>query len=430
MNLNEYINVVHNGNQTWFLEEVKNYGNQKRILDTIHIKKYLSGEHKIGSKVIENYNGKPYEKRTITLQYGKLIVNLESSHLLKNPLTLVGKDKIVTEMTKVYKNGKYNNVDFTILNNLIKYGNAYEYVYVDERGNVTSKVINTENGHPIYNDENNMIAFIEYYETLESKWYVVYSEEEVVKYSDVGGNGLRVMSRNKNITGLPIHYHNVDELNYSFGKSDLNDFINIIDSMEDLLSKFSDSFYKFHNPIPVVIGQQLKGDGLNQNVVGGGLVLDDNSDFKLVANQLNHEAFETIYSTLKQELINIASIPSVSLNIADVSNLSETSMKILYQLADIKASINEKYLRDGLEERFDKILIVLAKKGKQFDDEERDSLDIVFHYARPVNEKDVIENLVLLSNINAISRETVMDIAPFITNSKTELERIRVQESE
>ena len=40
MNLNEYINVVHNGNQTWFLEEVKNYGNQKRILDTIHIKKY------------------------------------------------------------------------------------------------------------------------------------------------------------------------------------------------------------------------------------------------------------------------------------------------------------------------------------------------------------------------------------------------------
>ena len=430
MNLNEYINVVHNGNQTWFLEEVKNYGNQKRILDTIHIKKYLSGEHKIGSKVIENYNGKPYEKRTIILQYGKLIVNLESSHLLKNPLTLVGKDEIVTEMTKVYKNGKYNNVDFTILNNLIKYGNAYEYVYIDDNGRVTSKVINTENGHPIYNDENNMISFVEYYETLESKWYVVYSDEEVVKYSDVGGNGLREVSRNKNITGLPIHYHNTDELNYSFGKSDLHDFINIIDSMEDLLSKFSDSFYKFHNPIPVVIGQQLKGDGINQNVVGGGLVLDDNSDFKLVSNQLNHEAFNTIYSTLKQELINIASIPSVSLNIADVSNLSETSMKILYQLADIKASINEKYLRDGLEERFDKILMVLSKKGKEFNEEERDSLDVVFHYARPINEKDVIENLVLLSEINAISKETVMDIAPFITNSKTELERIRTQESE
>ena len=72
----------------------------------------------------------------------------------------------------------------------------------------------------------------------------------------------------------------------------------------------------------------------------------------------------------------------------------------------------------------------MAKKGKQFDEEEIDSLDIVFHYARPVNEKDVIENLVLLSNINAISRETVMDIAPFITNSKTELERIRIQENE
>ncbi len=426
MNLEEYIEVVHNGDKLWFLEEVKDYASQKRVLDTIGIKKYLSGEHKVTQKVVENYNGKPYEQRVVMLQYGKLIVNLESSHLLKNPLTLVGQDNIITEMNKVYKKGKYDNTDFTLLTNLIKYGNAYEYVYVEDNV-IKSKVINTENSYPIYNDENVMIAFVEYYETLNAQWYVVYTKDKVSKYSNVGKEEMRLVKESKNLSGLPIHYHSVDELNYSYGKSDLHDFINIIDSMEDLLSKFSDSFYKFHNPIPVVIGQQLKGDGLNQNVVGGGLVLDDNSDFKLVANQLNHDAFETIYKTLKQELINIASVPSVSLNATDVSNLSETSMKILYQLADIKASINEKYLRDGLEQRFEKIIALLERNGKNFSDEDENSLDIVFHYARPVNETDVIDNLVKLSEIHAISKESLLDIAPYITNSKTELERIRVE---
>lgn len=426
MNLEEYIEVVHNGNQLWFLEEVKDYASQKRTLDTIRIKKYLSGEHKVTQKVVENYNGKPYEQRVVMLQYGKLIVNLESSHLLKNPLTLIGKDNIITEMNKVYKKGKYNNTDFTLLANLIKYGNAYEYVYVEDNV-IKSKVINTENSYPIYNDENVMIAFVEYYETLNAQWYVVYTKDKVSKYSNVGKEDMRLVKESKNLSGLPIHYHNIDELNYSYGKSDLHDFMNIIDSMEDLLSKFSDSFYKFHNPIPVVIGQQLKGDGLNQNVVGGGLVLDDNSDFKLVSNQLNHDAFETIYKTLKQELINIASVPSVSLNATDVSNLSETSMKILYQLADIKAGINEQYLRSGLEQRFEKIIALLERNGKNFSEEDENSLDIVFHYARPVNETDVIDNLVKLSEIHAISKESLLDIAPYITNSKTELERIRVE---
>lgn len=78
-------------------------------------------------------------------------------------------------------------------------------------------------------------------------------------------------------------------------QNDLDDFINIIDAMEDLLlSKFSDSFYKFHNPIPVVIGQQLKGEGLNPHIVGGGITLDDNADFKFAHGELNHQAFDTI----------------------------------------------------------------------------------------------------------------------------------------
>ncbi|MED5103410.1 phage portal protein [Niallia circulans] len=427
MNIQEYIEIVHNGNREWFTDEVSNYVNQKRILDVIRKREYLDGKHAILNRVVENYNGTPYEPRKVVLQYGKKVIELETTYLLKNPLTLTGQEEIVADFKKVYKKGKYNKIDFDILNHIVKYGNAYEYVFVNSKGIIQSKLIQPENGFPIYNDELEMIAFVEYYTSLESDFYVVYYEDRVEKYSTIGHGELRLISSHKNISGLPIHYKNDNEMDLMFGKSDLDDFINIIDAMEDILSKFSDSFYKHHNPIPVVIGQPLVGEGLNPHVVGGGINLDDGADFKMVSNELNQQAFETIYKTLKQELINISSTPAVSLNNADVSNLSETSMKILYQLADMKAGINEKYLREGLEQRFEKMTGLLSRLGKSYDEDAIDSLDVVFHYARPINETDVIDNIVKMHKMGAISIESILDIAPLITDSHRELERIKAQ---
>lgn len=331
-------------------------------------------------------------------------------------------------MQRVYKKGNYDKIDFDLLNNLVKYGNAYEYVYIKDDGNVSSKVVPTECGYPIYNDENDMIAFVEYYTSLESDFYVVYTQEEVVKYSTIGGMDLRVVGAYKNVSGLPIHYKTDNELSKTFGKSDLDDFINIIDAMEDLLSKFSDSFYKHHNPIPVVIGQQLKGEGLNPHIVGGGITLDDGADFKMVSNGVNHKAFEVIFNILMQQLINIASVPAVALNASDVSNLSEMSMRMLYQLADMKGGLNERYLREGLEQRNSKIVGLLGKQGKAYSEDAIDSLDMVFHYARPVNETEVIDNLVKMYDVGAISMESLVAINPYVSNEHLELKRILERE--
>ncbi|QWG55363.1 phage portal protein [Bacillus mycoides] len=428
MNLKDYIKTVHNGNQFWFVDEVSHFENQKRILDTIEKKKYLDGRHAISNRVVENYNGKPYEQRAILLQYAKLIVNLETTYLLKKPVTFTGEEKIVGDMKRVYKKGKYDKINFDLLSNLVKYGNAYEYVYINGVGDVSSKVIPTECGYPIYNDELDMIAFVEYYTSLESDFYVVYTQEEVVKYSTIGGTDLRVVGSYNNVSGLPIHYKTDNELSMAFGKSDLDDFINIIDAMEDLLSKFSDSFYKHHNPIPVVIGQQLKGEGLNPHIVGGGITLDDNADFKMVSNSINHQAFEVIFNTLMQQLINIASVPAVALNASDVSNLSEMSMRMLYQLADMKGGINERHLREGLEQRNDKVVGLLGKQGKAYSDDAIDTLDMVFHYARPVNETEVIDNLVKMYQVGAISIESLVEISPYVSNERLELKRILERE--
>ena len=424
MNIQEYIKTIHNGNELWFVDEVSHPTNALRIKDVIEKKKYLDGKHNILNRVVENYNGMPYVPRAVVLQYAKLVTQLETTYLLKQPVTIVGEEGIVADMKRVYKRGKYDQINFDLLSNLVKYGNAYEYVYVTDEGKITSKIIPSESGYPVYDDEMNMVSFIEYYTALESEYYVVYTKDEVIKYSTVGAEDIRVVGAYKNVGGLPIHYKTNNEMSQLFGKSDLDDFINIIDSMEDLLSKFSDSFYKHHNPIPVVVGQPLKGNGLNPHIVGGGITLDDGADFKMVSNDVNHEAFETIYSILKQELINIASIPAVSLNSSDVSNLSEMSMRMLYQLADMKAGINEKYLRLGLAERHERVVALLAKVGKSYDDDAIDTLDIKFHYARPVVETEVIDNIVKMFSVGAMSIESLVEMSPYISNEHVELKRI------
>src|SRR5690606_24332118 len=90
----------------------------------------------------------------------------------------------------------------------------------------------------------------------------------------------------------------------------------------------------------------------------------------------------------------------------------------------MKAGVNEKYLREGMEKRFEKIVMLLNRMGKSYTEEDMDTIDIVIHYARPVNESELIGNIVKLHSVGAISTESIIDLAPYLNNTKQELERI------
>lgn len=423
MLISEYVGQNYHNPDYWFVEECKKVSHQLRVQDILDKKEYLSGLHNIIKRPNEYYNGKVYETRKIVLAYCKIIINFGVNYLLGYPVTLSGDKELVKLLTKVYKQGKYNRIDYDVLNSLVKYGNAYEYLYLDN-GAIKSRIIPCEDSYPIYDHENNLISFVEYYCVDQVDFYTVYYPSKVEKYSTQGGEVL-LDGVYTNVSGLPVVYVNENELDPCFGRSDLDDYMGIIDQMEDLLSKFSDSFYKFHNPIPVAIGQQLKGDGLNPNLVGNGLVLDDGADFKLVGNNLDYHGFESIYKTLKQALLDVSNTPAVSLNNTDISNLSEVSIKLLFSLADVKASMNEKYMRAGMEQRFEKIRSILARQGVSVTDEQWDTLDYVFTYSRPRNEADIIDDLVKLKGIGAISLESVVDHSPYSNDVQQELKRIQ-----
>jgi hypothetical protein len=422
--LDRYVQEKYDGETYWFVEEVASISNQQKVQNVMSKKEYLNGSHQILNRGSYKYNGKDFTPRRIVLQYAKTLLNFQQSFLLQNPLTLTGKDTIVKEYQSVNRKGKYDRINSKILDKVLKYGQCAEYVYMD-KGVIKSKLIDSSEGYPIYDHQNNLIAFVEAYLSDGIEYYIVYKEDVVETYNNKGGD-MRLVEQYANLSGLPIVYHNHNELSDTEGRSELDDWIGILDSMEDLISKYTDSFYKFMNPIPVAIGQQLKGDGLPTQVIGGGITLDDGSDFKLVSNGLDYKSFETIYKTLLQSLLDVSSTPAVSLNKTDISNLSEVSIKLLFQLANIKAGMNEQFIREGIEQRFDKIRVLLDKyKGIQFKDGDYETLNMVFRYATPSNDTEIIKNLKELRLMGGLSLESLLEQSPYTNDVQMELDKIK-----
>lgn len=420
--LEKYIKDKYDGATYWFVEYVQEVHNQTKVNEIYELKNYLEGNHKILQRPSYKYNGKDFEPRKIVLQYAKTLLSFQKAYLLQNPVTLTGNERVVKEYQRVNRKAKYDRLNMKVIDKLLKYGEVYEYIYVDA-GQIKSKLIEGDQGFPLYNEEGDMISFVQAYLHDGIDYYTVFEDDVVRKYNNAGGE-MRMISSYANLSGLPVSYVNTGEWSELEGRSELADWIGLLDNMEDLLSKFTDSFYKHHNPIPVVIGQQLKGEGLPKDVVGGGIQLDDGNDFKMVSNQLDYQSFESVYKTLQQALLDVSSTPAVSLSKTDVSNLSEVSIKLLYQLAHIKAGINEKFVREGMEQRFNKIRRLLEYKGVKVTDDEFDTLDVTFQYAMPSNDKEIIENLKTLKEIGGVSLETVLENSPYVSDVGMEMNRL------
>lgn len=445
MNLQEYVNRYYDGDSNWFIK-FTNYtnahvninhqndmpyvaSNQERIANIINIKEYLAGQHAILNKSVEMWNGKEFHPRTIVLNYAKTILNFSTSYLLKNPVTISGDEASVPIMKDIYKRGHYNKVDYDVLDKVCKYGSVAEYVYLDKDKNIQSKLINPEDSYPVYNDENEYIGFVEYFTSINNvSYWNVFSDDSVKKFDDFGGD-ISLRGEFSNPSGLPIIYKNKNELDETAGRSDLEDYVGVIDNLEELISKYTDSIYKFISPIAVVVGQKLStgksGEGaLPTTIVGSGLQLDDGGSFDFVNGQLDYQSFESVWKILYNSLLQVSSVPAVSMGVQSISNLSEVSIKLLFSLADLRAGMNEMYMREGLEHRFKAIETILKAKGTVIDS---NALDIVFSYARPLNQTDIINDLNTLRTMGAISLQSTVEQCPMTNNVAMELERIKAE---
>ena len=324
-----------------------------------------------------------------------------------------------TWQTLVYRyNIKHATVDYEIIDRVNKFGDAYEAIYVDN-GTIKSKVLDNACSYPVYDDMGEYIAFIEHWTdayTAISFWNVYYPT--YVEHWDNEGGEMRLTSTDNSV-GLPIHYHNFNDEDYNFGVALLNDIKPIMDALEDVMAKMSDSIYvNVMNPMPVAIGQRIESS-IPADAVGYVMNLDV-GDFKYANCSLDYNSIKLYLDNMKQFLNDVACMPSVLGSSTNIANISEVSMQILLMMASVYADENKKWLNIGFQKRFEMFKKILGMQGIKVDSD----VEVIYNVAMPVASTEMIANLKTLQEMGAISKETIMEKTEYVSDVEVEKKRL------
>lgn len=407
----------------WFFDVPNETEHTSRIANILDIKEYLLRKHKVLLRKDFNFKEETFKTAKIVINTLKSIVNFHVSYTIGSPLSLNGDSEIVTAFNKIIKKGSYNKTDYEIVTDLIKYGNAYEYIYLTKDNIIKSKIIAPEDSYPIYDENYEYMAFVEYWEdsTTNKKNYIVYYPEKVEVYQD---NTL-VNSYN-NLSGLPIHYCGLDKSAYNhFGDSILNDMMPIMDNIESLLSKLDDAITTLSlNPIGISSGQRIN-ESIPKDIVGSTLNLEDGGSFNYASATMDYSNIKLLLDSLVEQLYSTACVPSSLIGQSNISNISEVSLKLLYTMTENRAKQTLQVVREGIYKRLSHFNNLLKYIGySEFSQEIFDTIDIVFQQNLPTDTTNLMNGLKTQFDMGAISKQTIIDVSPFTLNSVLEMERI------
>lgn len=409
----------------WFESEIKKNKYTDRISRINTIDEYLRREHKVLSRPNFEFKGKTFETAKIILQTLKSIIKFHVSYICGNPVSLTGDKEFVSYLNQIYKKGNYTKVDLAVTKDLITYGDAFEYIYLDENDNIRSKIIRNKDSYPIYDNNGVYTNFVEFWkdEDIRADHYVVYYPDKVEIYEN-----RKLIDTKVNLTGLPIWYSSMDKAKYDkFGDPVILDLIPLMDAIENLLSKLDDAVTTLSlNPLGVVSGQRIDSS-IPNNIAGTVLNLEDGSEFKYASANMDRNSVKLELDYIIQQFFSCACVPSSILGQSNVANVSETSITMLYQQTDNIARQYIASLIEGFFVRLGYMRKLLELKNIPISDEVFDSINVSFNVNRPVDNKADMENMKMQYDCGAMSRQTIIDRSPYTTNTALELERIEAE---
>ena len=392
-----------------------------QVAQAVRIRNYSAGVHKILSRAdLQIDNNATFKTAKIILRSIDNMMDFLSGYIAGNPVSISADNETVSKMAQsVYKKGFYQKTDFEIAKNLVLYGNAYEYTYID-KGVVKSKIINNVDAYPIYQNGR--------YESLIEKYCVnpltddtferEYTDKTVKEYK----NGL-LQATYRNTSGLPIHYVSGDmDMTGIFGQGTEGKLIPIMDEIESMLSKMYDSVQTLSlNPLLISQGQRLD-ETADSNATGITYNLEDGADMKYVHSELDYNSIKLILDNLINQFWTISNVPSALFGQSNISNVSETSLSLMFSNTSNYAKRVSIFIKDGFNKRLEywsKLLKI-----------DLTNCDINFNFNAPVDYKSMMESMQIQYNCGAISRESIIRNSPYTVDVGREIEKIKNEKME
>ena len=408
----------------WFQDAIREPEHEWRINHAVDLNSYLHREHKVLLRPDFEFKEKTFHTAKILLQTLKTIINFHTSYTVGNPVSLTGDKELVDVMNKIYQAGQFTMRDYQITKDLIIYGNAFEYIYLDKDNMIKSKVFTNTDSYPLYDKNMEYYAFVDYWKDATdggTEHYTVYYPDRVETYTD-----RKLIDTSSNLTGLPIHYKRIDKAEYDmFGEAFIDDLIPIMDEIEELLSRLSDAVETLSlNPIAYTSGG-IWDKPINSNMVGACMNFEDGGELKYANAVMDYSNIKLLLDSLLQQFYGVACVPSSVLGQSNVANVSEVSLSMLFNSTDNVARDTMFSLKEGFKVRWAYIRKLMEQyQGQKVSDEVFYSLDCTFNVNRPVDTQSAMEEMKMQRDMGAISVQTIIENSKHTSNTALELDRL------
>lgn len=374
------------------------------------------------------------------------LVDQKIGYLLSKPLSIQTKNNTYGELLHDFFDKSFLRLLKNLGKESINKGRAWLYVYYDETGKLSFKIIPSEEIIPLWRDaahtvlgaiirvydieaylgtEKKIITKVEFWDTDGIRRYELYEGKLIpdVEQGEFSGhftvikNGQEQQMNWERIPFICFKYNDEEIPMVKFVKSLVDDYDKHKSDNANNLEDLPNSVYVIKNYDGTNLGEFRK----NMSVYRAVKVTDEGGVDTLNL-EIDTEAFKTHMGMNRKDIYEFGrGIDTQSDKFGN--SPSGIALKFLYADLDMDANILETEYQASLEQLLWFIDQHLANSG--FGDFSNESVDFIFNRDVVINETDTITNA--KNSIGIISDETIVANHPWVTDTQEELERIKKQ---
>ena len=309
-------------------------------------------------------------------------------------------------------------------------GDCFEMVYLDEDGRIRLGLVFPENLILFYETESEFtspLAAIRMVRGMDKNGNILLRVEfwtwtQVIYLQSFNGGVLEV-------TGWKEHYWNdVPFCEYVNNRERIGDFEGVLSEIDAYNRVQSNTANYFQYNDDAILKVTRLGDVDSKDIAQmkreRAVILEDGGDVGLILKTVDDTALENYKNRLREDIHLGANVPNMT-DEAFGGNLSGVAVSYkLWGLEQICA-IKERKFKRALQRRIELITHVLNLLGHNYD--YRD-LDMQFRRNKPQN---ILEQSQIIGNLSSmLSKETLLQLLPFVDNPKEELEKLEEEKQE
>lgn len=389
-------------------------------------KNYYDGKQAILNK---NYTDASKPCSRVVTNYCQDIADAYCGYLASPNYISYNSSNDITSIMEVLNYNDYQSEDSDFLLDALKYGIAYELMYLDNEAQVRFRLINPLTAFAIFDDTltGDLLYFVRMYKANdwnESDTYNVdvYSDYSIKHYTMAGYNG--------NLTFVAEEAHHFSQcpanvFSLPDEKAIFDCILSLQDAANEILSDEIDDYSAFCDAYLSLTGADIDAEGVAMMKENRVLVLPEGAAAAWLTKNANDTQVENILKRIHDNIYRIAKCPDFSSE-TFVGGVS-SGIAIRYRLTgmETRAAAICARMKKALQRRIEIICgIASLKLGEEV------SRDIDISFTRNIPE----DNTSIVNLVNAlkgtVSDATLLAQIPFVKDVQAELEAVKTQKQE